>query len=670
MARFWLKHLGMAAVAAVALAGCGDKAETGMEQEALKARLAALMREAQEVQDIQAIKRLQHAYGYYIDEAQWDQVADLFADDASIEYGNEGVYKGKDHIRAYYLRLGGGKTGLERGQLNTFMQIMPVVRVAPDGMHAKARWRDMALTGHYGKDAFWGDGIYENEYVKENGVWKIAKLHRYTIFIAPYDGGWQNASGKPDISAAAEEVPADAPPTFDYTPFPHVYIAPYEVLEPFDGEAAAKPGIPSLPADASASAKALAAKADELESEIARLRAAEEIENLCALYGYYQDNFEWDKLADLFAEDGSIEIAARGVYVGKKSVRNNLDLYGKQGVHQNELHLHTQLQPIITVAEDGQSAKIRRRGWLEMGLHGKSAVWGEGLYEDEVVKVDGQWKFKMVHFYNSFFAPYEGGWEKVTEGRNPGINPDNPPDRPPTMNYDTFPKVYVLPFHYDNPVAGLIPPLKEPMPTVDDTLKDLASDYADLARDVERMSDVDQIENLQRAYGYYGDRKLWDQVVDLFADDGTYELAQRGVYVGKEHIRALLDKFGTQPIQEGEMSNHWQLQPVITVAPDGLTAKGRWHAFLQVGQPGRPGLWGLGVYENEYVKDRGVWKIKTFHFYQDMYTEYAKGWAESALPAPGPFEGLSPDRPPSVVYKAYPEVFIAPFHYKNPVTGQ
>jgi hypothetical protein len=33
-----------------------------------------------------------------------------------------------------------------------------------------------------------------------------------------------------------------------------------------------------------------------------------------------------------------------------------------------------------------------------------------------------------------------------------------------------------------------------------------------------------RIENLQRSYGYYLDKMLWDEVVDLFTADGTMEI--------------------------------------------------------------------------------------------------------------------------------------------------
>ncbi len=46
------------------------------------------------------------AYGYYLDEALWDELADLFTEDATIEYGRDGLYRGKDRIREYLYALG------------------------------------------------------------------------------------------------------------------------------------------------------------------------------------------------------------------------------------------------------------------------------------------------------------------------------------------------------------------------------------------------------------------------------------------------------------------------------------------------------------------------------------------------------------------------------------
>jgi hypothetical protein len=56
--------------------------------------------------------------------------------------------------------------------------------------------------------------------------------------------------------------------------------------------------------------------------------------------------------------------------------------------------------------------------------------------------------------------------------------------------------------------------------------------------------DAQEIENLQRIYGYYYDRAHWDQMADLFAADGTIEFAQQGVYAGRKRVRQFLGTLG------------------------------------------------------------------------------------------------------------------------------
>ena len=46
---------------------------------------------------------------------------------------------------------------------------------------------------------------------------------------------------------------------------------------------------------------------------------------------------------------------------------------------------------------------------------------------------------------------------------------------------------------------------------------------------LQNLEDVEKINKLTRAYGYYVDKNLWDQVVDLFAGDSSVEIAARGV---------------------------------------------------------------------------------------------------------------------------------------------
>src|SRR5688572_4861499 len=196
----------------------------------------------------------------------------------------------------------------------------------------------------------------------------------------------------------------------------------------------------------------------------------------------------------------------------------------------------------------------------------------------------------------------------------------------------------------------------------------LAARSAALERDIARLEDVNAIKKLQRIYGFYTDKQLWSAAADLFSAQGTIEVGGRGVYVGRERIRDFLALNGPETPQPKRLFDQMQLQPIVHVAPDGQTARGRWHVFAQEAVHGEYANWGLGVLENEYVKENGVWKIRREHFFTTMYTPYEAGWGKTAIPNAGPSAELPPDRPPTVDYEAYPKAFVVPFHYENPAT--
>ncbi len=187
---------------------------------------------------------------------------------------------------------------------------------------------------------------------------------------------------------------------------------------------------------------------------------------------------------------------------------------------------------------------------------------------------------------------------------------------------------------------------------------------------IERLEDHDAIENLQATYGYYFDKGLWDDVADLFTADGSFEYGQRGVYIGQDRIRRALLLFGPDRLGNGRLNNHMQLQSIITVAPDGRTATARWQGMIQLAEPGANGVWGVGIYENEYLKERGTWKIATLHFYPVALTDYDLGFMRSALRLEGPSALLPPDRPPTEVYRTFPANYVPPFSFDHPVTGE
>jgi len=120
-----------------------------------------------------------------------------------------------------------------------------------------------------------------------------------------------------------------------------------------------------------------------LERRIGALEDITQLERMNSIYGYYLAHLQWDDLTGIFAPTGTIEIAMRGVYVGSASVRRNLNLYGQATDSQFGLqHNHMQFQPVITVAPDGQSAKMRSRALSIMGQWERYAQWMGGTYEN------------------------------------------------------------------------------------------------------------------------------------------------------------------------------------------------------------------------------------------------------------------------------------------------
>src|SRR5262245_53769402 len=132
-------------------------------------------------------------------------------------------------------------------------------------------------------------------------------------------------------------------------------------------------------------------------------------------------------------------------------------------------------------------------------------------------------------------------------------------------------------------------PRKLPMAN-DPEIKTLTARIDELTRRIGLMEDTQAVRTLHFKYGYYIDKCLYDEAVDLFADDGRAHFLN-GVYRGKTGVRRLYcDWFrnlftrGHNGPTDGLLLDHLQMQDIVDVAPDGLTAKGRFRALMTGGQ--------------------------------------------------------------------------------------
>jgi SnoaL-like domain len=666
------KALSVLTLAALCIAGVSTRGADS-DLTALQRRVDRLEGLTERVEAISAIKRLQHAYGHYSELGLWHDFADLFAD-TGIGHYTQGALD-REGIRALFLKeVGGGRLGLADGRIYPHISMQPVVTLAADGQSGKGRWHIMAMLGGYERSASWAGGVYENEYVRERGVWKFKDVRYLPQYSGRYeDPGWTATNQPTPFHFDAARV---GKPILDLPEPPRPTTAPTLTT------------LATRMAD-------LAARAQRLSDEIA-------ITNLQHAYGYYVDRKMWDDVADLFAADGTMEMGLQGVYAGPTSIRRGLNAFGRASLAEGEINDHIHLQTIVTVSPDGPptpdgfggaSRTARARG-TEIGMTGTTggrALWSQSIYENEFVKQGGVWKFKAMHVYPRFIVDAEKGWAKDAQPA-PGPSREFPADRPSTETYEIYPRFSIAPLHFDHPVTGRPPQYPasakatagKPVVvsafrrTVQPPLKTaaaLASLLSSTELSVERSKAYHASENLATAYGYYIDEFAWDDTADIFSRDGWKELSFVGTYVGRERIRQSLKLRYPGPKSSNFLTLHQIVQPVIDVSADARSAKIRVRPFQLGGPAGGEGSWISGIYENTSVNEDGTWKLSGMDLDYVWNAPSRGGWVRIKTPPAAPEVAMAktfpPDRPlRGSIAAPFPKVHTVPFHYKNPVSGR
>ncbi len=215
----------------------------------------------------------------------------------------------------------------------------------------------------------------------------------------------------------------------------------------------------------------------------------------------------------------------------------------------------------------------------------------EGPYENQYVKENGVWKISSLHWFQTLWVPYEGGWAK---------NPDTigarfvgnrlTADSPPTLPHKTWPGAFTPPFHFRGKYPGLTP-LARTATSAPATATKQRQQLARLVAAAQHLADQDEIENLQRIYGFYLDKGLWSEAIALLDEDAELEIQGRGIFRGRQHILAYLRAVGPEGLHAGRLYDQMQLQPVTHVAASGQTAQARWHVFSQLAKHGEFHEW-------------------------------------------------------------------------------
>jgi hypothetical protein len=210
------------------------------------------------------------------------------------------------------------------------------------------------------------------------------------------------------------------------------------------------------------------AELDRLEAQVVRAENVEAIKRLTHIFGYLRDKFYDDEMLELFTDDAVVDFKG-GKYIGKESVRRLFtgprykpqEAVGRQGPQPGIINDHILMQHVITLSDDGLSARARWKEWAQRGVHGVRQTYLTGVYENTYRKVDGVWRISAMAYCTRFETPYLLGIFEREEPPAfrpvPTFYPQDPlgPDKQSNYACHEYPHVGVNPpMHYPHPVTG------------------------------------------------------------------------------------------------------------------------------------------------------------------------------------------------------------------------
>lgn len=343
---------------------------------------------------------------------------------------------------------------------------------------------------------------------------------------------------------------------------------------------------------------------DRIARDLERLESLRAVKDLQREYAQRSQFGQWEAMAALFAEEGILRRSDDAV-TGRSAIAEFLRSRAGAMDGSTAGTLHTEIidEPLVNLAPDGRSAIGR---WMTMGFlgDGRGAARIEGgLAEVDYRRVDGRWLIAELRQH----PQYEG--DDLTGWTNVGGRP--------------LPRV---PVHFTPETAGV------PLPAPTGKALPSTATAAELAERVARLVDEDAVRNLQNAYGYYVDRRMWMDVVDLFAADGVVTIAGVGSFTGPDEIRRALERMGPEGLSDGQLNERPIFDLRVRVLPGGREAVTRGIEIGTLGDVDRgDASWEFSVLRSRLVRDGGLWHLAALEITPLLRAPYADGWRDGGM---------------------------------------
>jgi SnoaL-like domain len=350
-----------------------------------------------------------------------------------------------------------------------------------------------------------------------------------------------------------------------------------------------------------------------LARDVERVESIREIKDVQRSFAQLAQFGRWDDMGSLFSPNGSMQwdmsIAVDPDEVASFFERDDGNMSGSLS---NPGSLNTILIecPLVNLAADGLSARARWNSMRFMGDGiGNTRIEG-GIMENEYLKTEEGWKITFLNHTTMFRGNYETGWKNFGSGN-----------------------LSIVPYHFTPNEAGV------PIPSSIDPAPNTTATVSGLAARIERLNDEDAVRNLQHAYGYYVDRKMWPDVLDLFVPSPASSITINGLgtATGRDAIAAALEQsMGPENLTTGVLNEHLQLDTIVSIDPSGTTAMTRGIEIALLGDGKGGAGWEFGVFCNTFLKDDdGIWKLQELHLTPIITANYSSGWGNGSL-SPSP----------------------------------
>lgn len=338
---------------------------------------------------------------------------------------------------------------------------------------------------------------------------------------------------------------------------------------------------------------------DNLARDVTHVESVRHIKDVQRQLSHFAQFGRWHDVSDLFGTNSTLVWG--NTTVNEPSAieswfRN--DAGDMNGIRPGSLNTLVAENPVISLSADGTTAKGRWNGLrFEGNGQGRARIRG-GIYENEYALTPKGWRISLLHYHAMYDGDYEGGWRNV-DGKG----------------------IPIIPYHFTAEGSGVtIPPAEGPLPLFNGTREELE------AR-IERMTDEDDVRNLMHAHGYYVDRRLWTDTVDLHTENTTLKIADGSILRGKAAVRRVLERMGPEGLTQGINNDHPIFDMIVEVHENGREAIAR---GLEIGMLGdtntQAASWEFNIFRNEFVKERGIWRIHHVEITPLITADYYKGW--------------------------------------------